>query len=141
MAFSIYVICRFWYYWNSEPISLMFHAISLLSEILEKLQQNKGKNKTQKMAFVIPYNFRTQSNIEDGVFYENSLRLKAVIFAETSILVVLLRSECAWLVLASTQFSPVFHFYTPWKRQKTKNFLTRDIEIKHWDKMGWLLRL
>ena len=35
-------------------------------------------------------------------------------------------------------FSPMFHFYTPQKRQKTIGFLTfsGDIEIKHWGKMG-----
>ena len=36
-----------------------------------------------------------------------------------------------------TQFSPIFHFYTPWKRQKTKGFLTFSgvIEIEYWAKM------
>ena len=31
------------------------------------------------------------------------------------------------------------HFYTPWKRQKTKGFLTfsGDIEMWHWTKMGY----
>ena len=35
-------------------------------------------------------------------------------------------------------FSPVSHFYTPWKRQKTKGFLTfpGGIEMWHWTKMG-----
>ena len=34
-------------------------------------------------------------------------------------------------------FNPIFHFYTPWKRQKTKGFLTfsRGIEMEHWTKM------
>ena len=37
-----------------------------------------------------------------------------------------------------THFSPVSHFYTPWKRQKTKGFLTFSggIEMWHWAKMG-----
>ena len=37
-----------------------------------------------------------------------------------------------------THFSPVSHFYTPWKRQKTKGFLTFSggIEMWHWTKMG-----
>ena len=37
-----------------------------------------------------------------------------------------------------THFSLVSHFYTPWKRQKTKGFLTLsgDIEMWHWTKMG-----
>ena len=37
-----------------------------------------------------------------------------------------------------THFSPVSHFYTPWKRQKTKGFLTLSggIEMWHWTKMG-----
>ena len=30
-----------------------------------------------------------------------------------------------------THFSPVSHFYTPWKRQKTFG-----IEMGHWTKMG-----
>ena len=36
-----------------------------------------------------------------------------------------------------THFSPVSHIYTPWKRQKTKGFLTFSggIEMWHWTKM------
>ena len=29
-----------------------------------------------------------------------------------------------WSSAALTHFSPVLHFYTPWKRQKTFGFLT-----------------
>ena len=37
-----------------------------------------------------------------------------------------------------TQISPMFHFYTPWKRKKTKSFLTflGGIEMEHWVKIG-----
>ena len=37
-----------------------------------------------------------------------------------------------------THFSPVSQSYTPWKRQKTKGFLTFSggIEMWHWTKMG-----
>ena len=37
-----------------------------------------------------------------------------------------------------THFQPMFHFYTPWEHQKTGVFLmfSRDIEVKHWLKMG-----
>ena len=37
-----------------------------------------------------------------------------------------------------THFSPVSHFCTPWKRQKTIGFLTLSggIEMWHWNKMG-----
>ena len=37
-----------------------------------------------------------------------------------------------------THFSPVLHFYTPWKRQKTFGFLTSSggIEMWHWTKTG-----
>ena len=37
-----------------------------------------------------------------------------------------------------THFNPMFHFYTPWKRQKIFGFLTFSggIELKHWAKMG-----
>ena len=37
-----------------------------------------------------------------------------------------------------THFYPVSHFYTPWKHQKTKGFLTFSggIEMWHWTKMG-----
>ena len=40
-----------------------------------------------------------------------------------------------------THFSPVSHFYTKWKRQKTKGFLTFSggIEMWHWTKMGWYI--
>ena len=37
-----------------------------------------------------------------------------------------------------TYFSPAWHFYTPWKCQKTFGFLTfsRGIEMWNWTKMG-----
>ena len=37
-----------------------------------------------------------------------------------------------------THFTPMSHFYNPWKRQKTYGFLTFSggIEIWHWTKMG-----
>ena len=37
-----------------------------------------------------------------------------------------------------THFSPVWHFYTPWKRQKTKGFQTflGGIEMSLWTNMG-----
>ena len=37
-----------------------------------------------------------------------------------------------------SHFSPVFHFYTPWKRHKIKGFLmiSGGIEMEHWSKMG-----
>ena len=37
-----------------------------------------------------------------------------------------------------THFSPVSHLYIPWKRQKSKGFLTfsGSIEMWHWTKMG-----
>ena len=42
------------------------------------------------------------------------------------------------LCLILTHFSPVSHFYTPWKHQKTFGFLTfsGSIEMWHWIKMG-----
>ena len=41
-------------------------------------------------------------------------------------------------VFLLTHFSPVPHFYTPWKRQKTFGFLkfSGGIEMWHWTKMG-----
>ena len=35
-------------------------------------------------------------------------------------------------------FMPMFHFYTPWKRQKTKGFLTFSggIEMEHWNELS-----
>ena len=38
-----------------------------------------------------------------------------------------------------THFSPLSHFYDPWKRQTTKGFLTFSggIEMWHWSKMGY----
>ena len=37
-----------------------------------------------------------------------------------------------------THFKPMLHFYTPWKRQKTRGFLTLSggMEIEHWLIMG-----
>ena len=39
--------------------------------------------------------------------------------------------------LALTHFSPVWHFYTPWKRQKTFGFLTFSGGIEMWPKVFW----
>ena len=43
------------------------------------------------------------------------------------------------LLHLSTNFNPMFHFYTPWIRQKTKGFLTYSggIEMEHWVKTGY----
>ena len=43
-------------------------------------------------------------------------------------------SVLKWIL---THFSPMFYFYTPWKRQKTFDFLTFSmvIDMKHWFKM------
>ena len=40
-----------------------------------------------------------------------------------------------------THFSPTFHFYTPWKRQKTRVFVTfsRRIDIEHWAYVGSII--
>ena len=40
----------------------------------------------------------------------------------------------SWFSVLLTHFSPVSHFYAPWKRQKTKGFLTFSggIEMWHW---------
>ena len=48
-------------------------------------------------------------------------------------------------------FSPIFHFYTPWKRQKISGFLTvfffilggegGAIEMEHWVKFGLIVSL
>ena len=37
-----------------------------------------------------------------------------------------------------TYFKPMYHFYTPWKRQKTRGFMRFSdiIEMKHWFKIG-----
>ena len=37
-----------------------------------------------------------------------------------------------------TRFSPMFHFYTPWKRHETKGLLAFSgvIEMEHWAEMG-----
>ena len=42
------------------------------------------------------------------------------------------------LIFHLTHLSPMFHFYTPWKRQKTFSFLTFSgvIELEHWAKIG-----
>ena len=58
----------------------------------------------------------------------------------------MLRTRIKWMILINWKwfqtmlihFSSVSHFYTPWKRQKTKGFLTFSggIEMWHWTKMG-----
>ena len=39
---------------------------------------------------------------------------------------------------ALTHSQPIFHFYSPWKQQKTGGFLmfSGGIEVEHWLKMG-----
>ena len=40
---------------------------------------------------------------------------------------------CLQINIVSTYFTPIFRFYAPWKRQKTKGFLTISggIEMEH----------
>ena len=54
---------------------------------------------------------------------------------------------CRWLlyfcpseIYSLTHFSPVSHFYTPWKRQRTFGFLTFSggTKMENWSKMGLL---
>ena len=67
-----------------------------------------------------------------------------VLFMNRTIMLILLLIAYAYIVRIVaiwqrlTQFSPVSHFYTPWKRQKTKGFLTFSggIEMWHWTKMS-----
>ena len=42
------------------------------------------------------------------------------------------------IILSLTQIKPLFHFYTPWKSEKTYSFLTfsRGIEMEHLLEMG-----
>ena len=39
-----------------------------------------------------------------------------------------------------TYFSPMLHFYTPWKRQKTFGLVmfSEDTEMKYWTKMDYI---
>lgn len=43
-----------------------------------------------------------------------------------------------WITAILTHFRSVFHFYTPWKRQKTIVFqaISGVIEMEHWLEMG-----
>ena len=82
--------------------------------------------------------------------YNNSLYLQYI----SIIYFILTNSECSFVLFSNmysnmfsnmycvirlTHFSPVSHFYTRWKRQKTKVFLTfsRGIEMWHWTKMAY----
>ena len=40
------------------------------------------------------------------------------------------------LIRVLTRVKPIFHFYTPWKRQET-----RGIELEYWRKMGQVTEL
>ena len=57
-------------------------------------------------------------------------RIASQIFAK----LVVAEAYVTWL----NNFTPVSHFYTPWKRQKNYGFLTFSggIEMWHWTKMG-----
>ena len=54
-------------------------------------------------------------------------------------IILIHRFRCfLWFSSSLTHFSPMSHFYTPWKRQKTCGFLTFSggIEMWHWTKIG-----
>ena len=40
-------------------------------------------------------------------------------------------------IISLTDFTPMFHFYPPWKQQKTRGFqpLSRGMEKEHWRKL------
>ena len=80
--------------------------------------------------------FRTLSNINDGAI-DRVLVTLGMLDRVLNTPLILTRQDFHFQS-ALTHFSPVSHFYTPWKRQKTKSFQTFSggIETWHWTKMG-----
>ena len=73
-------------------------------------------------------------------------RIKSLVLSENSVKSKYLRPLNVQLKLSIrqkfwllTHFSPLLHFYTPWKHQETFGFLTFSgvKEMEHWVKMGW----
>ena len=70
-------------------------------------------------------------------FYVNIIKKTSTIsycIIKKSFAINLINSE-----RALTHFRPMLHFYTLWKRQKTRSFLTfsESIERGHWPEIGW----
>ena len=99
------------------------YDVSLL-KVLEIIQRNR-------LLFEILLIFYNQ-----GSFVWIYLFIHHYFITETENLDLTSNNEHDWIPL--THFSPVSHFYIPWKRQKTKGFLmfSGGIEMWHWTKMG-----
>ena len=81
---------------------------------------------------------RVRENPYSGIFY--------TVFHKEKANLILRNCDCIPNIVKKnliykcqlTDFSPMFHFFTPWKLQKTKSFLTFSggIKIKPWTQMG-----
>ena len=101
-----------------KPTETEINELSL-SEILDKYKDHQSIVKIQ-----------SQMNDEKNLFSFKPVTSEEVLKTIYSLLKNNKRSL--------THFSPMSHFYTTWKRQKTIGFLTFSggIEMWHWTKMG-----
>ena len=112
----------------------------MLLEILELFMINFHKlvltapqyseNTSEYTDFTNPGSFLSKTYLSPINVFGIKLYLKQIIFDY---------QRCLNVKMTLTNISPMSHFYTPWKRQKTVGFLTfsASIDMWHWTKMGW----
>ena len=74
--------------------------------------------------------------LDSTMYIYQIISRKFSVFYKNTYLTTPIKTTHLYLNLKLTHFSPVFHFYTLWKRQKTILTFSGTIEIEHWAKMG-----
>ena len=130
------------------------HVTSYLSFTLSKiLPHSKTIKNTEKLSVFGEINSRCLSNfLQTHIFWKldhisrtyNQISYRNIWLEKLTIILIMMAQMLFFRLFFSkktrtlTHFSPVSHFYNPWKRQKTTGFLTFSggIEMWHWNKMG-----
>ena len=108
--------------WMAASGSCMFKVRNKNSRLMSWINMDISKNDVNGHVFFF-----------DGHSFFFSLR-RYILFLTTDLCL----SAAAFINCYFTHFSPIFHFYTLWKRQKTCGFLTFSggIEMEYCSKMG-----
>ena len=116
---------RHWQFFLSRWTGSLWNILQRWMNICKQKQVSRG---------VLAFYF-IEITLWHGYSPVNLLRIFRTLFPKNTSGWLLLLWALNWFL---THYSPVSHFYTPWKRQETFGFLTFSggIEMWHWTKMG-----
>ena len=120
---------------NIYVYQIIFYCVGWARDFASKSKAHSELSETSKME-LLPQIYMTESPelfLEKTSFYIFDWVLNKLLTTEFKPFPMSFKTFFYYL----THFSPMSHFYTPWKHQKTCGFLTfsRGIEIWHWIKM------